>query len=421
VLAPLRARAQFSPYGSSLYSEGPGFRLGSAPLVLHPGAAVDIGYDTNVFYTPQATGSALLRLRAHFDLATLPPQVLAGNTGMPPKVEFRLSTFVDYREYLTDSSLVRAERSVNFFAAADVGINPRGPFTLRLNDVYVRTVDPRNIEIIPGNKVTTPLTFTRDTNRVGAIASYRPYGWGLEVGWANYFDLSLYEDKDFKIANTLQYHTQAYGRLRVLPQTLVQLQAESGYIEYSHNPSLEAVPFRVLLGATTLFTTWLGAAANVGYGNSFNLKLGSFSNAIGNAELRFFLPLMARLAVGYAADYYDTLFAAHYLDHHIYINYDQPVVRGVTAHLGGGAHFRHYSNLINPALVGATGYSSTTRDDLVYYVQTQVTYRPLSWMELGLSYNLLGDSTSFKFIAGTNQVGINFIKHSAFFKIDFAY
>ena len=93
LLSALDARAQSgSPYSQSVYNEGPGFRLGAAPLVIHLGLAAEGGYDTNVFYLPyNEISSPMLRLRAHVDLATLPPQAYEGdNSSADPKIDFRL-------------------------------------------------------------------------------------------------------------------------------------------------------------------------------------------------------------------------------------------------------------------------------------------------------------------------------------------
>src|SRR5262245_30328562 len=93
------ARAQSSlstvirrtPGGTIVYSEGPGFRLGTAPLTLHPGVDVDIGGDSNVLYGTTPVGAGLLRVRARLDLATLPPQSFENdNSSSDPKLDFRL-------------------------------------------------------------------------------------------------------------------------------------------------------------------------------------------------------------------------------------------------------------------------------------------------------------------------------------------
>src|SRR5262249_19217435 len=112
---PLYAAAQtanYGPYSTTVYSEGPGFRLGSTSLTLHPGIALRGGYDTNIFYEPvNPHGSALLRLRAHIDMATLPPQALVGDPGTAQQVvNFRFSSQVEYREYLNDNKDIRAQR-----------------------------------------------------------------------------------------------------------------------------------------------------------------------------------------------------------------------------------------------------------------------------------------------------------------------
>src|SRR5271170_240579 len=106
--------ADTGPYSDSVYNEGPGFHLGNSSLVLHPGLAADFGYDSNVFYLPSNDiGSGLMRLRAHIDIATLPPQAFEYDrrTEMP-KLDFRFGTQAEYREYMTSNETVRAQRSI---------------------------------------------------------------------------------------------------------------------------------------------------------------------------------------------------------------------------------------------------------------------------------------------------------------------
>src|SRR5260370_1219652 len=59
------------PYSISVYNDGPGIRLGRAPLLVHPGAALEFGYDSNVLYDHVAVPAAVMRLRLHADLTTL--------------------------------------------------------------------------------------------------------------------------------------------------------------------------------------------------------------------------------------------------------------------------------------------------------------------------------------------------------------
>src|SRR5581483_5658183 len=118
-LAPAVAWAQaetWSAYPSSVYREGPGLRIGQAPIVFHPGIILEGGYDSNVFYSPagQETGAGVLRIRAHLDIATLPPQRMEGDSGTAdPKVDFRFSGQVEYRQYLSGSSDVLHPGQIN--------------------------------------------------------------------------------------------------------------------------------------------------------------------------------------------------------------------------------------------------------------------------------------------------------------------
>jgi hypothetical protein len=71
--SPAVSYGPFEIYPSTLWREGPGFKVLRDGLVLHPGFAADLGYDSNVLMLGQGGGAGVLRLRAHLDLATLPP------------------------------------------------------------------------------------------------------------------------------------------------------------------------------------------------------------------------------------------------------------------------------------------------------------------------------------------------------------
>jgi hypothetical protein len=420
VAAPARAQDhQPGPYSTSVYSEGPGFRLGAVPLAIHPGAIVELGYDSNVFYAPsQPVGSALLRLRAHLDLATLARDGDgATNATADPKVDFRLSAQLDYREYLTNNADVQAQRSLNLSLAAGLKVLPRGPFTLTVDEQFVRGVDPRNEE--------GPASFARDYDRLSLLASYRLGGGGLELGVGDYFQLAIWESGDLAFADVYSDEAQLYAKLRLFMQTFLSLTARVGYISYYNDPALEAVPVRVIAGATTMLTTWLGASAAIGYGNSLHLRGPRFSSVIANADVRFFLPSGARIDVGYDRDFFDSLFADFYVDDRLFVAFEQPFVRWVTARLDGGVRFRHYEGLIDPALIHALGYSSSARDDRVYDLRAELSLRPRAWLALTASYNFVADQTDFQILytVGGNPLiaPTSYLKHSVFVRADFAY
>jgi hypothetical protein len=418
---------QWNSYSTTVYREGPGFRLGDVALVFHPGIAVETGYDSNVFFSPNnETGAGLLRIRAHFDLATLPAQrsdqANLINPTAQPKVEFRFSTQIEYREFLSDIAAVRDLRSVNVFAAADLTILPAGPFTLRLNDTYIRAVDPRTQDsALPLASGASP-NFSRNWNRIGFLATYRPGSGRLELGLGDFFQLNKWEEPFLQIGDQYVNEAQLFARWRFLPQTIGNVLVRVGYYNFPNNPQLEAVPVRATAGVSTLFTRWLGGAAQIGYGNSIHLRGPSFNSVLAEAELRFFLPANMRITLGYDRDFYDTLFADYYVDDKLFLDYEVPFVKRVTARVGGDVRFRDYEGLINPALINVAGFSSTNRKDIVASVRAEIAIRCTQWLEVAGNYNLAVDHTDFNFIGLTGTaVNASYLKHSVLVRADIAY
>jgi hypothetical protein len=433
------ARAQGSPYASAVYKEGPGFRLGSSPLVIHPGLSVELGYDSNVFYQPSnEVGSGILRLRGHLDLATLPPQNFAEDTSTAdPKVEFRFSTILDYREFLSGDAAVRAQRSLNLTLGAQLVILPKSLFSLTISDAFVRSVDPRNEEcpVTPTAGSLCGTQFTRDHNHLALLGTF--HRGGMEVGIGDAFDVDFWENSDLSFGNTYTDEAQAFAKLHILPQTTGQITVRAGYVYYPDrgpNFSNSMIPVRVMVGASSLFASWFGASANIGYGNSINNSGPSFNSAIANLEVRFLLPKQMGLTIMYDRDFRPSLFANFFGDDKISIAYELPFLNGVTIHLDGGMIFRHYEGLAPPTKVNAVAYTRKDRDDVLYDAHAELRYKATSWLQVAAVYNLLVDSTRFGFISegrplgaplnssfGRYEIPIGYIKHTVLAQADFAY
>ena len=432
LLATSVAHAQtgsWSPYSTSVYNEGPGFRLGNTALVIHPGLGIEGGYDSNVFYlSHDAIGSGLLRIRAHIDLATLPPQRREGDTAVSAeqKLEFRLSTQAEYREYLSNIDQVKAQRSFNLYANADLAILPHAPITLRLFDNFVRTADPRNAEGVQN--------FTSDFNRVGFLLSFRPHMGKLEFGVGDYFQFNLWEDEALrKLGDTIQNEAQAFFRVHFLEKTTGALTVRSRYVRFTNNNSLEAIPLRITASLASQITSWFGAAASIGYGNSFHKNGPSFNSAIAHVEARFFLPLSMKLGLAYDRDFFESIFANFYADDRLSLGFEMPLTYRLTARVDGGMRFRHYDGLVLANTVGYSSYLPTGNDrsDKLYDAHAELGIRATTWLDFNVSYNMIVDTTDFRFVnaidpvtkapVGMTAVDPSYVKHAVFVRADFAY
>jgi hypothetical protein len=449
LLAPSAAWAQaetWSAYPSSVYREGPGLRVGNAPIVFHPGFILEGGYDTNVFYSPpgKEVGAGVLRLRAHMDIATLPPQRMEGDTGTAdPKVDFRFSGQVEYRQYLSSLSQVLRQGAIDLIGIADLGILPKGPFTLRINETFIRTSDPRNYEVTIGTA-----QFPHDFNRFGVLAGYR--AGRLEFGIGDYVDYNHWEDPDLRF-DMVHNEAEAVVRYRFLPQTTASLVMRVGYIDYFHAPQFEAIPVRAYAVVDSLITRWLGTYDYIGYGNSLHQTKGtdSFNSAIAHVEFRFYLPKGSQISLGYDRDFFDSLFANYFTDDAGFISFDQPLVYRMTAHLDGGIRYRQYYGLnTDPSFYGAVAFiPADHRNDIVYSLHAQLSIKALNWLQVSLNYNLQGDKTDFIFqtcggpspmqdpttmmlacpkdpttgMEMRTNLRADYLKHSVLLRLDFAY
>ena len=434
--AQSNAYGPFDPYNWNVYNEGPGIKFGHDGLVFHPGLSTELGYDSNVLLNNTPVGAGMLRLRLHLDLATLPPQRI--DASYKPKLVFRAGAMVEYRQYFSSDDRVGTTQQINAISDIDLAIKPYDPFSLRLYNNFLVTNDTRNLEIASRD------TFVpRLYDRLGFLGTYRSGGGQgpLEIGLGDAVRFDYYIDSRFERNRSVGNEAVLYGQLRVLPQTTIKLEVRSSYINYYGAGSVlpPAAPLRVIAAANSLLIPALGVTVYAGYGNSLQIGAQSFpglvgtnvnyNNFVAGAELRLRLLAQLRLSVGWARDFYDSIFATYLSDDRLYLHYDHYLWRGLVAHLRFDTYFRQYGALVPASSLGYTGYAigNTTctagaacnRSDVILNLGAELNYRVLSWMELGVSYSLLDDITEFRFLGPDEPAA--FLKHTVLGKIDIAY
>lgn len=431
------AQAQQVPYGpfeaypTLVFREGPGFRVLGDGLVLHPGLSAELGYDSNVLMSSVSGGAGVLRLRAHLDLATLPPQRL--DAGARPKLAFRLGAGLEYRQFMSADDRVGGSQQVNAWADADVHIRPHEPLSLRLGNKFLVTNDARNLEVA-GWQTFAPRIY----DQLSALGVWKVFGGPLELGLSESFRVDHFVQSELSSLRSLANDIDLYGQLRVLPQTQVRLEVRSQYISYYNSNGVipSSAPLRIQGGVQTLLWSWLGASAYVGYGNSLTLgtpvwrvdiqqqRPTRYSNFVGGLEARLHRIQRMKLAVGWARDFFDSIYATYYKDDRIYANYEHNVWRSLSLRAQLEFYVRSYGALYDPTTLQfmAVRNGKTTRDDLLVTFGVEATYRPLTWLEVGASYTVLNDSTDFVYLDGVGTpIAAAFTKHVLLFRADLAY
>jgi len=432
------AQAQYVPYGpfevypGQVFREGPGFRVFRDGLVLHPGVAAELGYDSNPLLASKSAHSGVFRLRAHVDLATLPPQRL--DSGVPT-LEFRLGAAIEYRQYFSTDYRVGNMAQVNAQSDAELQLFRGRPLSLRAYNQFLVTNDARNLEIA-NNQTFAPRIF----DRLGVLGTYRPRNGPLEIGLGESFRVDHFVQSELERSRALSNDIQLYGQLRVLPETLVRLDVRSSYVSFygSGSPLPPSAPLRIIAGAQSMLWRWLGASLYLGYGNSLhhnvpppgmaqlvgNLGATNYSGFVGGLEARLHLLSRMRLSAGYARDFFDSIYATFFVDDRVYVHYEHGLWRSLSARVNFDTYFRQYGTLVAPPTFGYRAYRNgvTTRGDVLISLSAEATFRPFSFLEVGASYSVLDNETDFGFVDGTGiRNDAAFAKHVLLFKADLAY
>lgn len=439
--ATKEATAQYVPYGpfevypGQTFKEGPGFKVFGDGLVLHPGVSSELGYDSNVMMSATSSHAGVFRLRAHVDLATLPPQRLDGSR---PTLEFRVGAAIEYRQYFSANSLIGSAQQFNASSDAQLTLFGGRPLSIFAFNHFLVTNDARNLEVANRD------TFApRIYDRLGLLATYRPWNGPLEIGLGESFRVDHFVQSGLAAFNSVANDLSLYGQLAVLPETLVKLELRSSYIKYygATTPMIPSAPLRVIGGVQSMLTRWLGASLYLGYGNSLHHGFDSTTPAgfvgtiqsasdlrtstfIGGLEGRLRMFQRVRLSAGWARDFFDSLFASYFVDDRLYIHYEHGLWRSLVVKAQFETYIRQYGGLVRPSSLGYLAYQNgaTTRSDVLVAFQAGATYQLLRFLQLGVNYSVLGDITNFGFVdgAGTRNDAA-FTKHVLLFQADLAY
>lgn len=284
------------------YGEGVGVLSGN--LELHPGVALEGGYDSNFF---QAAGNdpdprlnepivpvARLRLTPSLSLRTLGPERRAedGPDAAPPKANFELGTALRIdRLFALEGPEGTAADSTLFGGdiGAEVEVGPGEPVGTLIGGSFSRVAHPTNDPSAFGAEL--------DRNRYGGHLDvrWRPGGGILSwsVGYAG--SVTQFDNEDYAL-DRAEHGFRTLGRYRFLPKTSLLYEGEVGFVSQLHRESRlgNAAPISSQLGINGLVTTRLSALVMAGFKAMFFERtdsgaLDDFDGVIGRGEVTWYI------------------------------------------------------------------------------------------------------------------------------------
>jgi hypothetical protein len=333
---PAVAAAQDQPWlKDRRYTEGPGYRVGD--FELHPGAALEFGYDSNYLRrasTEDPLGSLRLRLTPSLSFSTLGAQRREG--GPAPSVEFRGGVSLTYNEFFpiqgSTSQKTQIQSQRNLGGNLDLALNilPGRAWSGVLTAGISRqlTASEQGLNTSFGSQG----TFNRDIPRFGAELVWTPgaglFEWRLGASATGTLFESLTE------LTNINAQVETRGRWRFLPRTSLLFDGRFNFITYPNAAGgtlgkTSSHPMRAMLGINGLVTQSFAILAMAGWGASFysgtaTTPSENFDSVIGQAELKWYLtpnasndpgvvsPNVSAISVGFLRDFYDSYIGSYF-------------------------------------------------------------------------------------------------------------
>lgn len=391
-------------------AEGPGFRIGD--FELHPGLGVEIGYDTNLYYTADdspvysARDTAILRATAHLLFSTRGAQRAAeGESGggseqeespSQPSVVFRGGLSGAFYHFFADNGRTNMEVD----AQLALGILPGRTFSLDITEDFGRSIRPFT------ENSAIAASYARIQNNAGIRANFATSGDVLKVAVGYNFGLDYFEDALFQYGNNFRHTISLSETFRFLPQTAIIHDTNFVVGTYFTDPAMVTSPMvndgymlRTRVGLNGAFTPEFSVLAMVGYAAGFfETRLpGTFDqeydSIVAQIEARWQIERNARLIFGYDRDFRPSFIGNWYRQDRGYAQFQYLIggafLLGVEASVGGYG-FGQIADTTG-AMVGMT----YTRSDVRVTARLFGEYRVTDWLGINGTLAYTGNFTDY--------------------------
>lgn len=380
-------------------NEGPGFKTGR--FVLHPGVAVQGGYDSNVFLeSSNREGSGIIRVTGYLDFATRSPQRQAEGESSkvePQKITFRGGAGATYYHYFN----TRIQDNVSADGHVDFSYNPSRVFSLQVRDKFLRTIRPFSD---PNTLTGQTTSYGRNINDGALDLVGRSRSEVLEgrVGYRNiveFFDSDL-----FQYGDNMTHRVPAQLSWRFFPSSAIVYDFDYANQRYL-NPDLVALSPTVLgdnnrvrsqIGYNGAITNTLSLTAFVGYAVGFYEVLQDFDDVTARVEARWTPRPTIYLGGGYYRDILPSFIGNFTVMNRLYLDAMFTAAGALLIGIKAWVSFDKSGLALSPdgSLLG----TEPERKDIRTRIALRGEYRFTAWLSVFAEVGYLADFTDFEYV-----------------------
>ncbi|TPV92571.1 MAG: hypothetical protein B7733_25130 [Myxococcales bacterium FL481] len=408
-LLPALTHASWLTVALPRVEDGPGIRVGDHSR-FHPGVAIGVGYDTNVF----SSGRPLAVRGSPFVLPSVwlgigNRRVRGGLLDSPVAatgrlVDYHVGLVGGYRVYLSRRDTVRGAGKPNIGGRLRLTVAPGRRFSLMLRADIDRLGEPRNFE------AAREFNFNRIQTSAALDGVLRPGAGRLSLR-AGYVNDSLYFLSELATADRFVHGFQHESKWRIRDRSAVVVRYRWQWTYYlccaeaGSGRNEDSRAHRVWGGYVGQFGKRAELEALAGYGLArypYDINGPNFSKVLGRLGFSYYPSPRTRLHVAGGQRFQDALFGNYHTVVGGELFVSQQFRWKMQAELGGGIYDRRTSGLPVPGRETDTvvRYDDETmekyqRRDMLYSTTFKLEQRLGKFLVLGLNYMLNVDDTAF--------------------------
>ncbi|HJL16251.1 MAG TPA: hypothetical protein RMH99_11380 [Sandaracinaceae bacterium LLY-WYZ-13_1] len=296
-------------------TQGPGIAVGD--FELHPGIGVEVGYDSNLYYSPddpspegpERVDSGILRATAHLLFGPRgrerqeEGESAAAGGGSQRDVTFQGGISGSFYTFFEDLERTNMEASANLA----LGIRAADWLSIHLTEQFGRSVRP----FVENTMMDA--SYARIQNDAGLRLSFQSSGEVLKISTGYRFGINYFEDELFQFGNRFQHELTLSETFRFLPQTGIVHETTVRIVDYFDDTSagsslvLNSVMLRSRVGINGALTNNFSVLLAAGYGAGFYDGVAGYEqeyeSVVAQVRATWQIERDTRLVFGYDRDF----------------------------------------------------------------------------------------------------------------------